>query len=102
MRNEKLTRSIAECRIDRLFRLAKGRTLANMAADRLSRRYIGIAESIISHYRVGQNAHIKNEVCKKCKSVLVPGMNCSVRLASGNGYRAILCVCGEEKHLFYR
>ncbi|MCL4365084.1 MAG: ribonuclease P [Candidatus Marsarchaeota archaeon] len=102
MRNEKLTKSIAEGRVDTLFRLAKSRTLANMATDRLSRRYIGIAESIISHYRVGRNTHIKMEVCKKCKSILVPGMNCSVRLASNTGYRVILCICGEEKHLFYR
>ena len=102
MRNEKLTRSIAEGRIDRLFKLAKDRSLANMAADRLSKRYIGIAETIISHYKAGQNTHIKREVCKKCKSVLIPGINCSIRLASNAGYRVILCSCGEEKHLFYK
>ncbi len=101
MKNDRLLKAISEERIERLFNLAKDRTM-HSASDRLSKRYIGIAESIISHYKVRPGVHMKREVCKRCKSILIPGMNCSIRIASGRGYRVILCGCGEEKHIFYK
>ncbi len=102
IRNEKLLKSIADARIERLFGLAKGRIMLNGHSDGLSRRYIGIADSIISHYKVSPGLHMKREVCKKCKSVLIPGMNCAVRLVSDKGYAAVKCECGEDKHIFYK
>ena len=45
---------------------------------------------------------MKTEVCGSCDSVLIPGINCSVRLASSYGYIVYRCKCGAEKHVMYR
>lgn len=102
IKNQKLMKEIAEARIKRLFELAKDRTLANGAHDTLAKRYIVIAQKMSSHYKVGKGNELRRQVCKKCGSVLVPGMNCTVRLVSGKGYYAVTCECGEEKHVFYK
>ncbi|MHB1830315.1 MAG: ribonuclease P Rpr2/Rpp21/SNM1 subunit family protein [Candidatus Micrarchaeaceae archaeon] len=102
IRDRKLLRSVADGRVRRLFTMAKDRTLKSRGSDALAKRYVGIAESMIRHYRIPSGRSMKNEVCSGCKSVLIPGVNCSVRLASSYGYIVYRCKCGEEKHVFYR
>jgi RNase P subunit RPR2 len=102
IKNQRLLKSIAEERVRRLFRLSKSRVLSSGGPDRLSARYLDIAESIIKHYKIAPGHEMKNEVCKACKTVLIPGATCSVRLSSTNGYVVLACRCGEEKHVNYR
>ncbi len=102
IKNQKLLKAVAEERIRRLMSLAKARTLQQRGSDALSKRYVHIAQDIVSHYKVPAGREMKNEVCSGCESVLIPGVNCSVRLASSYGYITYRCRCGEEKHVMYR
>ena len=102
IKNQKLLKAVAEERIRRLMSLAKARTLQQRGSDALSKRYVHIAQDIVSHYKVPAGREMKNEVCSGCESVLIPGVNCSVRLASSYGYITYRCKCGEEKHVSYR
>ena len=102
IKNQKLLRTVAEERIRKLLSLAKARTLQQRGSDALAKRYVHIARDIVSHYKVPAGREMKNEVCSGCESVLIPGVNCSVRLASSYGYITYRCRCGEEKHVQYR
>lgn len=89
-------------RMLRLLELARERTIRDKSSDPLSKRYIKIAREISSHYKISSPREFKNSVCKKCNSVLIPGLNCKVRLASGKKYLVYKCECGKEKHVFYK
>ena len=102
MKNERLLKSIAEDRVARLLGMARSRTVKMGGSDVLARRYVGIAESISTHYRLPASKAMKTEVCKACKSMLVPGATCSVRLAGHIGYVVLRCKCGEETRVFYK
>ena len=102
IKNQKLLKEMAQERIGRLLSMAKGRTLDRRGSDALSKRYVGIAKKIVSHYKMPKGRQMKTEVCGSCDSVLVPGINCSVRLASSYGYIVYRCKCGAEKHVMYR
>lgn len=102
IKNQKLLNNIAQGRIRSLVSLAKARTLKLGGSDALSKRYVKMAREIISHYKIPAGREMKSEVCDACSSVLIPGVNCSVRLVSPYGYVAYRCVCGEEKHVMYR
>ncbi|MDE1845798.1 MAG: hypothetical protein KGH53_00735 [Candidatus Micrarchaeota archaeon] len=102
-KKDPIVKEIAQERINRLFLLAGDRTrMKDKRSIELARRYVKIAKNISTHYKVRLPEKIKNGVCKKCGNVLVPGLNCKVRLASSKGYAAYICECGEEKHIFYK
>ena len=92
--------SIAKERIEILFRLAE----KVYPEDRkLAGSYISILNSIRAHYKVPAPSWIKNRVCGVCSSVLIPGLNCSVALASSKGYAVYKCaVCKAERHVRYK
>ena len=98
-RNSNLIEKVANERIERLFVLAEGRWAAG--DDGLARKYIKLARKIGSHYKVGVPLRMKNRICKKCNAVLLPGINCRVRVVRG-GYLAYKCSCGAEKKVFFR
>lgn len=101
-RDEKLEKQIAGERIERLFKLAEERTrLGTERSDKLSKRYIGLARRISSHYKVKMPKKIRDGICKKCNSVLIPGINAKVRKSS-HGYMAYKCNCGAEKRVFLK
>ena len=94
---------IAQERIARLFSLAAQRMKRKDAASiALSRRYLKIARNISTHYKAKLPNSIKNQICKGCGNLLVPGLNCIVRLASSKKYVVYRCECGQEKHIFYK
>jgi RNase P subunit RPR2 len=102
IKNQKLLKEMAQERIGRLLSMAKARTLEQRKSDALSKRYVNIAKNIVSHYKMPKGKQMKAEVCSSCDSVLIPGINCSVRLASSYGYIVYRCRCGAEKHVIYR
>lgn len=103
MKNEALVKRTALFRIRRLLGMAEERTVENTDdSRRLAKRYSGIAERISTHYRVEIPKALKSRICRKCGNFLVPGINCSVRLASSHGYVAYACECGNEVHVHYR
>jgi RNase P subunit RPR2 len=101
-KNKKLLEEIASGRIESLLSMARTRTLQNSAGDDLSRRYVGMAQNIISHYKIPAGRRMRREVCASCSTVLIAGVNCSVRLASQYGYVSYRCACGKERHVMYR
>ncbi len=93
--------TIGKERMLRLLELAKQRTTKGKGSDALSKRYIRIAREISSHYKISTPKAFKNAVCNRCNNVLIPGINCKVRLSSGK-YVVYKCECGNEKHVFYK
>ncbi len=102
MKNERLLKSIAQARVARLLEIAKSRTVTLGASDRLAKRYVSIAQDITTHYRLPADRTMKTQVCKACKSMLIPGSTCSVRLVGHVGYVVLRCRCGEERRVFYK
>ncbi|MGI0141285.1 MAG: ribonuclease P protein component 4 [Candidatus Micrarchaeales archaeon] len=94
---------IATWRMQQLFLLAANRAKKkDDESRRLSRRYLKLLKEISSHYKVRMPNQIKNSICKNCGNLLIPGLNCKVRLASSKGYLVYTCECKEEKHIFYK
>lgn len=103
MKNERLLSDIAHERIFRLVELAKARTIKMGSTDELSKRYIGIAKEMKTHYRIRSANPMNKMLCKTCNSVIIPGLNAKVRISSANSYRVVVCSrCGTEKHLFFK
>ena len=95
-----LINTIAKERIEILFDLAV-KTFPE--DEKLAGSYVSIMNKIRTHYKVGLPLYIKNRVCKGCSSVLIPGYNCRVIVASSKGYVIYKCnKCGLERHLNYK
>ncbi len=95
-----LIEEIAKERIEILFDIAEREFISN---QKLAKSYISMMNKIRTHYRVGIPSRIKNRICSNCSSILIPGYNCKVTIASSKGHIIYKCsVCGSEKHLHYR
>jgi ribonuclease P protein subunit RPR2 len=102
MKDDKLIKEVAADRMERLFSLAeKGIEAKTKDSETLAKRYVALARKISAHYKVKLTAEMKNRICKKCNSVLVPGISCTVRLAS-QGCMVYRCACGEQKKIFLK
>ncbi|MEM4065724.1 MAG: hypothetical protein QXV17_02560 [Candidatus Micrarchaeaceae archaeon] len=101
-RERQVIETVAAGRIVRLFELAEERTRINDAESKaLAKRYIRLLRKIGAHYRISIPKRIKDRICKSCNSVLVPGLNCTVRLSSSEKCAIYKCECGAEKRVFY-
>lgn len=89
-------RQIAQERIDILLRLAR-ETLKTDAA--LSKRYVETAQRIGMRSGVRLGRERKQFICKKCRSPLIPGVNCRVRVRPEHGTHVVVtCMgCGSTK-----
>ena len=95
-------KKIAVERIERLYDLAKERELAGGDDnDKLAMLYIALARRIGMHYRVRMPKEVKNNICKKCNRVLIPGITCTVRVVGRDRCLVYRCKCGAEKRVFY-
>ncbi len=72
-------REVALERIERLLKLADEVYILNEA---LSRRYVELALKIATRSRVRIPRPWKDRLCKKCLSILKPGVNCRIRIRS--------------------
>lgn len=99
MKDEKIIKDIASERIERLFSLAERMTdSGDKEESRLAKRYMDLALKISRHYKVKFPEEIKKKICKDCNSVLIPGINCTVRIT--NGALLYKCGCGGKKKVF--
>ena len=95
-----LINDIAKERVEILFALAEKVVSEDRA---LADSYIKILNSIRTHYKVALPQNIKNRICGECASVLIPGLNCKVTVASSKSYVVYKCAsCGAEEHLHYK
>jgi len=103
MKNASLIGRIAAERIGILTSFAEEKTLENSVASRaLAKRYAKLALRISEHYKTKLPEKARRSICKGCGNFLIPGLNCSVRIASSHGYAVYTCECGREKHIFYK
>lgn len=65
----------------------------------LSKRYIELAQRIAMRSGVRLGPERKQFICKNCNSLLVPGVNCRVRVrAEGGTHIVVTCLeCGLVK-----
>ena len=95
-----MVRTVAKERMERLFYLAE-RSVVD--GGRYSNNYVRLIEKISAHYKVPVPRSMRNRICKHCMTVLVPGLNCRVTVASSKGYVGYKCTaCGKELHVHYK
>ncbi|MGC8572046.1 MAG: ribonuclease P protein component 4 [Candidatus Micrarchaeia archaeon] len=99
-KNKNIIKQIAEERIEILFDEAQKKYHKN---PDLAKKYIKNMIKISSHYKVKIPKSIKNNICRKCNNLLIPGYNTSIRIVSSKEYIAKKCLsCGNELHIFYK
>jgi ribonuclease P protein subunit RPR2 len=90
--------SIASERIDKLFSLAEQSVKAGEFVH--ANRYASLAWKIATRYNVRLPKKHSINFCRGCRSYLVSGRNCHVRL--NRGIRHIQCgTCGRERRIPY-
>jgi len=89
-------RNIAEERVDILLRLANETVKSNAS---LSKRYVELAQRVAMRCGVRLGPERKQFICKRCRSPLVPGFNCRVRVRTERGtHVTVTCLgCGSTK-----
>lgn len=95
-----IVKKIAKERIERLYALAEETYNED---PKLANRYVKLIGQISRHYRIKPGPVIKNHICRKCGSLLIPGSNLKVRLVSGRKYLLYKCMnCNAERKVFYK
>ncbi len=94
--SQKTAEDIGKQRIDRLIYLSE-EALRSGKADR-ARRYVDLAE------RIGRKTRVRmpkdKPYCKECRTLLIPGYSCRVRLTGGR--MTITCdACGSIRRRPY-
>lgn len=89
------TRRIAKQRVQTLFRLA--REIFRDDPD-LAQRYVDNARKIAMAAKIRLPTEYRRQVCRHCKSFILPGVNCRVRIRQRREpHVAITCLnCGKQ------
>lgn len=92
------TKQIALQRIRILFRLAKELVHED---PRLAQRYVEIARKIVMRTKLRLPREYRRQVCRHCKSFILPGVNCRVRIQSRREpHLVITCLnCGKHTRI---
>jgi ribonuclease P protein subunit RPR2 len=92
------TRRIAMQRVQTLFDLAQETIDVDPS---LAQRYVAIARRIAMAARVHLPREYRRQVCRHCKSFILPGVNCRVRLEQRREpHVAITCFkCGKQMRI---
>ncbi len=87
------SKQIALQRVHTLFQLAKEAIHEN---PELAQRYIQIARRIAMRTRLRLPKVYKSQICRKCKSFILPGVNCRFRIQQRReSHMVITCLnCG--------
>ncbi|MEM3730148.1 MAG: ribonuclease P [Candidatus Bathyarchaeia archaeon] len=93
-----VTRQIAKQRIQTLFRLAKEIFDEN---PRLAQRYVDLARRIAMAAKVRLPKEYRRQVCRHCKSFILPGVNCRVRIKQRREPHVVVTclVCGKHMRI---
>ncbi|MEX2701663.1 MAG: ribonuclease P protein component 4 [Candidatus Baldrarchaeota archaeon] len=96
-----LVKDIARQRIELLFEMAD--KIYRQHPD-LAQRYIDLARKIGMRCRVKIPRRLKRRICKHCKSFLIPGVNCRVRLRTNRfPHLVVTCLkCGRQMRYPYK
>jgi ribonuclease P protein subunit RPR2 len=91
-------RHIAMQRIKTLFRLARETIHEN---PDLAQRYVSIARKIAMAAKVRLPKEYRRQICKGCKSFILPGINCRVRIRQRREPHVVItCLeCGKQTRI---
>jgi len=89
------TERVALQRIRTLFRLAREVIHED---PQLAQRYVEIARKIAMRTRLHLPTEYRRLICRHCKSFILPGVNCRVRVRSGREPHVVVtCLeCGKD------
>jgi len=92
------TKQIAKQRIQTLFTLAKETFNKD---PNLAQRYVDIARKIAMAARIQLPRKYKRQVCRYCKSFILPGVNCRVRIKQRREPHVVItCLeCGKQTRI---
>jgi len=92
------TKRIATQRIRRLFRLARETIHEDRA---LAQRYVNMARKVAMAARIRLPKEYRHQVCRHCKSFILPGVNCRVRIKQRREpHLVITCLnCGKQTRI---
>ncbi|MEM3696612.1 MAG: ribonuclease P [Candidatus Bathyarchaeia archaeon] len=92
------TKRIAKQRIQTLFRLAKETIHEDPA---LAQRYVDLARKIAMAAKVRLPREYRRQVCRHCKSFILPGVNSRVRIKKRREPHVVItCLnCGEHMRI---
>ncbi len=90
-----VTKQIALERIQILFRLARETIRED---PELAQRYVAIARKIAMRTRVRLPRKYSRQVCRHCKSFVLPGVNCHVRIQSRREPHVVVTCFNCGKH----
>jgi len=97
-RMDAATKRIAIERVQRLFLLARETIREDPA---LAQRYVDIARKVAMAARVRLPKEYRHQVCRHCKSFILPSVNCRVRIKQRREpHLAITCLnCGKQTRI---
>jgi len=89
---------IATQRIQTLFRLARETFQEDPS---LAQRYVDLARKIAMAAKIRLPKEYRRQVCRHCKSFILPGVNCRVRMKQRREpHVAITCLkCGKQMRI---
>ncbi len=92
------TRRIALQRIRTLFRLARETIHEDPV---LAQRYVDTARKVAMAAKVRLPREFRRQVCRHCKSFILPGVNCRVRIKQRREPHVVItCLnCGEQMRI---
>ncbi len=93
-----ITKQIALQRIHILFRLAR----ETIREDRgLAQRYVEIARRIAMRTKIRMPKEYRRQLCGHCKSFVLPGVNCHVRIQSRREPHVVVTcfICGKHTRI---
>ncbi len=75
---------------------------SNGVDEYLARKYISLAMAIRRHYKIKSKDKRLDFICKKCHTMLIPGMTCTVRVLGKEGSAIYKCSkCGTDKRIIF-
>ena len=90
------TRRIALERIHKLFKLARETIHKDKA---LAQRYVNIARRLAMAAKVRLPREYRRQVCRHCKSFILPGVNCRVRIQQRREPHIVITCLECGKHM---
>ncbi|MBS7616228.1 ribonuclease P [Candidatus Bathyarchaeota archaeon] len=90
------TKRLALSRIQTLFNLARETYLENPV---LAQRYVDIARRVAMAARVRLPKEYRRQVCRYCKSFILPGVNCRVRIKQKREPHVVVTCFNCGKHM---
>ncbi|MEM2971025.1 MAG: ribonuclease P [Candidatus Bathyarchaeia archaeon] len=93
---EPTTKRIAKRRIQTLFKLARETFHEDPA---LAQRYVYLARKIAMAAKLRLPKEYRRQVCRHCKSFILPGVNCRVRIKQRREPHAVITCLNCGKHM---